>query len=182
MFVELFLGKTSCFHNPGRIDKIETATPGRGFVRVITDSVRTMDQYGGVSIEIGESLATCTAMDHAWIITSMMCLKSGWPGVPEELIRKVKMDCDRQVVLESGGYRSATWCTLRTLQQVHGAQAIWGCTCVTSPPSFRQIGSSEGRDDVKILGALEATIYITLFQFCIHTHKINSLVYIFCIS
>jgi hypothetical protein len=97
-------------------------------------------------------------------------------------MRKVKMDCDRQVVLELGGYRSATWCTLRALQQVHGAQEIWGCTCVTSLPFFRQIGSPEGRDDVKILGALEETIYITLFQFCIHTHKINSLIYMFCIS
>jgi hypothetical protein len=46
---------------------------------VIADSVRTMEQYGGVSIEIGEGLATCTALDHAWTITSMMWehLKSG---------------------------------------------------------------------------------------------------------
>ena len=57
---------------PDRIDKFEMVTPGRGFVRVIADSVRTMDQYGGVSIEIGEGLATCTALDHAWTITSMM--------------------------------------------------------------------------------------------------------------
>jgi hypothetical protein len=56
------------------------------------------------------------------------------------------MDCDRQVVLESGGYRSATWRTLRTLQQVHGAEEIWGCTCVTSPSFFRQIGSPSGRN------------------------------------
>ncbi len=77
---------------PGRIDKFETVTPGRGFVRVIADSVRTMEQYGGVSIEIGEGLATCTVLDHAWTITSMMWehLKSGWLGAPEELIRKVK--------------------------------------------------------------------------------------------
>ncbi len=27
--------------------------PARGFVRVISDSVRTVEQYGGVSIEIG---------------------------------------------------------------------------------------------------------------------------------
>ena len=133
--------------HPDRIDKFETVTPGRGFVRVIADSVRTMEQYGGVSIEIGEGLATCTAMDHAWTITSMMWehLKSGWLGAPEELIRKVKMDCDRQVVLESGGYRSATWRTLRALQQVHGAEEIWGCTCVRAPPFFRQIGSPAGR-------------------------------------
>ena len=64
---------------PGRIDKLETVTPGRGFVRVISDSVRTMDQYGGVSIEIGEGLATCTVLDHVWTITIMMWehLKSG---------------------------------------------------------------------------------------------------------
>jgi hypothetical protein len=106
-----------------------------------------MEQYGGVSIEIGEGLATCTALDHAWTITSMMWehLKSGWLGAPEELIRKVKKDCDRQVVLESGGYRSATWRTLRALQQVHGAEEIWGCTCVTAPPFFSQIGSPAGR-------------------------------------
>ncbi len=58
--------------HPDRIDKFETVTPGRGFVRVIADSVRTMEQYGGVSIEIGEGLATCTTMDHVWTITSMM--------------------------------------------------------------------------------------------------------------
>ncbi len=34
---------------PGRIDKFETVTTGRGFVRVIADSVRTMEQYDGVS-------------------------------------------------------------------------------------------------------------------------------------
>jgi hypothetical protein len=88
---------------------------------VIEDSVRTMEKHGGVSIEIGEGLATCTALDHAWTITNMMWehLKSGWLGAPEELIQKVKMDCDRQLVLESRGYRSATWHTLRALQQVH---------------------------------------------------------------
>jgi hypothetical protein len=55
------------------------------------------------------------------------------------------MDCDRQVVLESGGYRSAAWRTIRALQQVHGAEEIWGCTCVTAPSFFRQIGSPAGR-------------------------------------
>jgi hypothetical protein len=99
---------------PSRIDKFETVTPGRGFLRVIVDSVKTMKQYGGVSIEIGEGLATCTTLD-------------------------------RQVVLESGGYRSATWRTLRALQQVHGAKEIWGFTCVTSPPFFSQRGSPVGR-------------------------------------
>jgi ribonuclease HI len=86
-------------------------------------------------------------MDHARTITSMMWehLKSGWMGAPEELIRKVKMNCDRQVVLESGGYRSATWHTLRVLQQVHGAEEIWDCTCVTAPSFFRQIDSPSGR-------------------------------------
>jgi hypothetical protein len=114
---------------------------------VIADSVRTIKKYGGVSIESGEGLATCTAMDHAWTITSMIWehLKSGWLGVPQGFIRKVKMDCDWQVVLESGGYRSATWRTLRVLQQVHGTEEIWDCTCVTSPPFFSQIGSPEGR-------------------------------------
>jgi hypothetical protein len=142
------LPDTDVVMHPGRIDKFETVTPGRGFVRVIADSVRTMKQYGGGSIEIGEGLATCTVMDHAWTITSMMWehLKSGWLGAPEELIRKVKMACDRQVVSESGGYRSATWRTLRALQQVHSAEEIWGCTCVTAPPFFRQIGSPAGRN------------------------------------
>jgi hypothetical protein len=119
---------------PDRVDKFETVTLGRGFVQVIVDSVCTMEQYGGVSIEIGEGLATCTTLDHAWTITIMMWehLKSRWLGAPEELIRKVKMDCDRQVVLESGGYPSATWIPLRALQQVHGTEEIWGCTCVTT--------------------------------------------------
>ena len=91
---------------PGRVDKFETVIPGRGFVRVISDSIRTVEQYGGVSIEIGEGLATCTVLDYAWTITSMMWehLKSGWLGAPEELIRQVKTDCD-QVVLENRGYR-----------------------------------------------------------------------------
>jgi hypothetical protein len=53
---------------PGRVYKFETVTPGRGFVRVISDSMRTVEQYGGVSIKIGEGLATCTALDHAWTI------------------------------------------------------------------------------------------------------------------
>jgi hypothetical protein len=55
------------------------------------------------------------------------------------------MECDRQVVLESGGYRSATWRTLRTLQQVHGSEEIWSCTCVKTPLFFSQIGSPTGR-------------------------------------
>ena len=97
---------------PGRIDKFETVTLGRGFLRVVSDWMRTVEQYGGVSIEIGEGLATCTARDHAWTITRMPRtwehLKSGWMGAPEELIRAVKMDCDRQVVLENSGYRSVT--------------------------------------------------------------------------
>ena len=48
-------------------------------VRVISDSIRTVEQYGGVSIEIGEGLATCTVLDCAWTITNMMWehLKSG---------------------------------------------------------------------------------------------------------
>jgi pantothenate kinase len=53
------------------------------------------------------------------------------------------MDCDRQVVLESGGYRSAT--TLRALQQVYGTEEIWDCTCVTTPSFSRQIDSPTGR-------------------------------------
>ena len=102
---------------------------------MISDSIRTVEQYGGVSIEIGEGLATCTTLDYAWTITSMMWehLKSGWLGTPEELIRQVS---DRQVVLENRGYRSATWRTLRALQKVQGVKEIWGCTCVTSPPFF----------------------------------------------
>jgi hypothetical protein len=129
---------------PGRIDNFETVTPGRGFVRMISDSVCTMEQYGGVSIEIG---AIYTTLDHGWSINSVMWehLKSGWLGAPEELIRKVKMDCDREVVLERRGYRSTTWCTLRALHQVHGEEQIWGCTCVTSPPFFSQIGFPVGR-------------------------------------
>ncbi len=64
---------------PGRVDKFETVIPGRGFVRVIPESIRTVEQYGGVSIEIGEGLATCTVLDYAWTITNMMWehLKSG---------------------------------------------------------------------------------------------------------
>jgi len=133
---------------PGRVDKFETVIPARGFVRVISDSVRTVEQYGGVSIEIGEGLATCADLDLAWTITSMTWeyLKVGWMGAPEELIRKIKMDCDRQMVLESKGYRSATWCTLRALQKKYGAEEIWVCTsCVTSPSFFSQIGSPVGK-------------------------------------
>ncbi len=52
------LPDTDVVIHPDRIDKFETVTPGRGFVGVIADSVRTMEQYGGVSIEIGEGLAT----------------------------------------------------------------------------------------------------------------------------
>ncbi len=52
------LPDTDVVMHPDRIVKFETLTPGRGFVRVIADSVRTMEQYGGVSIEIGEGLAT----------------------------------------------------------------------------------------------------------------------------
>ncbi len=66
-------------------------------------------------------------------------------GAPEELIRKIKMDYDRQMVLESKGYRSATWRTLRVLQKIYGAEEIWGCTCVTAPPFFSQIGSPVGK-------------------------------------
>ena len=33
---------------PDRVDKFETVIPARGFVRVISDSVRTVEQYGGV--------------------------------------------------------------------------------------------------------------------------------------
>ena len=86
---------------PGRVDKFETVILGRGFVRVISESIRTVEQYGGVSIEIGEGLPTCTALDYAETMTSMMWehLKSGWLGAPEELIRQVKIDCDRNQVL-----------------------------------------------------------------------------------
>ena len=92
---------------PGRVDKFETVVPGRGFVRVISDPIRTVEQYVGVSIEIGEGLATCTTLDFVWTISSMMWehLKSGWLGTPEELIRQEKIDCDRQVVLLSEPYR-----------------------------------------------------------------------------
>jgi len=67
---------------PVRVDKFETVTPARGFVRVISDSVRTVEQYGGVSIEIGEGLATCTTLDLPWTITSMTWehLNAGWRG------------------------------------------------------------------------------------------------------
>ena len=142
------LPDTDVVMHPGRVDKFETVLPGRGFVRVISDSIRTVEQYGGVSIEIGEGLATCTTLDYAWTITSMMWehLKSGWLGVPEELIRQVKMDCDRQVALENRGYRSATWRTLRALQKVQGAKEIWGCTCVTAPPFFSKTGPTAVRN------------------------------------
>ena len=77
---------------------------------MISDPPRTVEQYVGVSIEIVEGLETCTTLDYAWTITSMMWehLKSGWLGVSEELIRQIKIECDRQVVLENRGYRSAT--------------------------------------------------------------------------
>jgi hypothetical protein len=112
-----------------------------------------MDQYGGVSIEIGEGLSTCTALDLAWTITNMMWehLKVGWMDASEELTGKIKIDYDRQVVLESKGYRSVTWCTLRVLQKLHGAEEIWGCTCVTVPSFFSQTGSPVGRSsDAKV--------------------------------
>jgi len=60
-------------------------------------------------------------------------------------MRKVRIDCDRQVVLESKGYRSATWRTLRTLQKVHGVEEIWDCTCVTVSSFFSQTGTPAGR-------------------------------------
>ena len=77
-------------------------------------------------MEIGEGLTTCTVLDYAWTITIMMWehLKSGWLGAPKELIRQVKIDCDRKVVLENRGYRSATRRTLRALQKVQGAKEI----------------------------------------------------------
>ncbi len=64
---------------------------------MISDSVRTVEEYGGVSIEICEVLATCADLDLAWTITSMTWeyLKAGLMGAPEELIRQIKMDCDR---------------------------------------------------------------------------------------
>ncbi len=82
---------------PGRVDQFKTVIPVRGFVRVISESVRTVEQYGGVSIEIGEGLGTCADLDLAWTITSMTWeyLKSGWMGEPEELIRKIKLDYER---------------------------------------------------------------------------------------
>jgi hypothetical protein len=61
------------------------------------------------------------------------------------LIRKIKIDCDRQVVLESKGYRSATWSPLRSLQKIHGTEEVWGCTCVTVPTFFSQSASSVSR-------------------------------------
>ena len=39
------------------------------FVRVVPDSMRTVEQYGGVSIEIGEGLSTSTTLDHLWIMS-----------------------------------------------------------------------------------------------------------------
>ena len=114
---------------------------------MISDSMRTVEQYSGVSVEIGEGLETCTDLDHAWTITSTTWehLKSRWMGVDEEPLRKVKLDCDRQVVLENRGYRSATWHTLRSLQKVHGSEEIWDCTCVTTPSFLSQIGPPAGR-------------------------------------
>ena len=117
---------------------------------MISDSIRTVDQYGRVSIEIGEGLGTCTVLDYVWTITSMMWEHLGVVGVPEELIRQVKIDSDRQVVLEnhSRGYRSVTCRTLgrvRTLQKVQGVKEIWGCTCVTSPPFFSKTVPIVGR-------------------------------------
>ncbi len=38
------LPDTDVVMHPDRIDKFETVTPGRGFVRLIGDSVRTMEQ------------------------------------------------------------------------------------------------------------------------------------------
>jgi hypothetical protein len=48
-----------------------------------------MDQYGGVSIEIGEGLATCTDLDHAWtnqhdVGTSQIGVAGGTRGVDPE--------------------------------------------------------------------------------------------------
>ena len=67
-------------------------------------------------------------------------------GAPEELIRQVKIDCERQVVWENRGYRSATWSTLRSLQKVQGTKEIWGCTCVTTPPFFSKTDPISGSD------------------------------------
>jgi hypothetical protein len=54
------------------------------------------------------------------------------------------------MVLESKGYRSATWRTLRALQKIYGVEEIWGCTCVTAPSFFSQIDSPVGKyDDAK---------------------------------
>ena len=98
-------------------------------------------------LRLVRGLATCTALDYAWTITSMTWehLKSGWLVAPKELIRQVKMDCDRQVVLENRGYRSATWRTLRALQKLHGAEEIWGCTCIQAPPFFSKTCPIAGR-------------------------------------
>ena len=88
----------------------------------------------------------CTVLDHAWTIASTTWehLKSGWKGTPEDLSQKTRLDCDRQEDLENGGYCSATWRTLRALQKVHGAEEIWGCTCVTAPPFFTQVDTPAG--------------------------------------
>jgi hypothetical protein len=66
--------------------------------------VRTVEEYGRVSIEVDEDLATCTVLDHAWTIASTTWehLKSVWKVTPEDLIQKIRLDRNRQVALENG--------------------------------------------------------------------------------
>ena len=61
------------------------------------------------------------------------------------------MDCDRQVVLENRGYRSATWRTLRALQRVQGAKEIWGTAMeVAIEKARRNKNETSGEDSTMI--------------------------------
>jgi hypothetical protein len=122
---------------PGRIDKFETVTPGRRFVRVIPDSVRTMEQYVTVEFRSRLGLTTCTVLDHAWTITRMM-----WEHLKCSL----------------GEWRVSIANMAHT--SVHGAEEIWGCTCVTTPHFFSQIDSPAGRSSETVADNLSKSVVI----------------------
>ncbi len=88
---------------------------------MVLDSMRTVEQYGGVLIEIGEGLATCTA--RAWTISSQSWRIEG---------------TDRQCDVLSEPYK-------KYMERRKSGAVQCDCTCVTAPPFFSKAGPLAGR-------------------------------------
>jgi hypothetical protein len=130
--VQASVGKHLLFNEP-----IPKGVNGRGHLRVTKKSLWWQHEKFP-SVWTSEGLTTCMENGYQWTVNSTTWnhLQAMWQAPPLDLLRLIHEETHHQTVLEASGYRSPTWCILRTLKSIFQANVVVGESTITAAPFF----------------------------------------------